>query len=80
MIACRECHREGQHNLSCSHVRYDGELAVVPADEVAPSHEPPQPYCPGAAVSCYFGRLEVEDGEPPACSKTGGDCYYGAAC
>ena len=75
--ACRECHAEGEHNLSCSHVRYEGRVDVLPADDVAISHEPDQPYCPGPEVACYFGTWAITDGEPIACIRTGGDCYYG---
>lgn len=69
-VACRECHRDDQHKLSCSHVRYEGRRVIQPADEVAVSHEPPQPYCPGSEVACYYG------GGTGRCSFTHGDCYY----
>jgi hypothetical protein len=72
MTACRECHSDAHHNLSCSHVRYEGRVDVVPADEVAAPHEPPQPYCPGPLVACHFGETD----EPQLCAKTGGFCYY----
>lgn len=71
--ACRECHRDGQHKLSCSHVRYEGRTVVQPEDEVATPHEPEQPYCPGPEVACYYG----EPDEPGLCAYTGGPCYYG---
>lgn len=75
MTACRECHREDEHTLSCSHVRYDGRIAVVPEDDVAPPHEPFQPYCPGPAVACYYSSIGEPDGY---CHMTGRECYYGA--
>lgn len=74
MTLCRECHREGEHLLSCSHVRYEGRLEVEPTDEVAADHEPAQPYCPGPLVACYYGPTD----EPSLCFHTGGSCYYGS--
>ena len=71
--ACRECHREDEHQLSCSHVRYEGRTEVLPDDEVAADHEPSQPYCPGPEVACYYGP----SGEPDRCSFSDGPCYYG---
>jgi hypothetical protein len=73
--ACRECHREGEHTLSCSHVRYEGRVDVQPADEVAAPHEPPQPYCPGPEVACYYGTAII--GDSPVCVQTSWECYYG---
>lgn len=71
-MTCRECHHVHHHQLSCSHVRYEGRIDIAPADEVAVSHEPSQPYCPGPEVVCYYGVPEV----PGTCRYTGGDCYY----
>lgn len=59
--------------MSCSHVRYEGRTRVVPQDDVVVPHEPDLPYCPGPAVSCYYG------GGTGLCSFTHGDCYYGTA-
>lgn len=72
MTLCRECHREGEHLLSCSHVRYEGRLEVELTDEVAPDHTPQQPWCPGPEVSCHYG-----DDESGLCTFTQGLCYYG---
>lgn len=72
MTICRECHREGNHLLSCSHVRYEGRLEVAPTDEVVPDHEPQIPYCPGAEVACYYG----DTSDSTTCSFTGAECYY----
>jgi len=75
VTACRECHREDRHQLSCSHVRYEARTVIQPSDEVAADHEPTQPYCPGPTVVCYYG-----DGDDAAlCAKTGGTCYYGTS-
>lgn len=74
--ACRECHREGEHQLSCSHVRYEGRIEVAPSDEVAADHEPSQPYCPGPEVGCYYQSIVGEYAEP-LCYRTGNEsCYY----
>lgn len=73
VIVCRECHREDHHQLSCSHVRYESRTVVQPEDEVAASHEPEQPYCPGPEVECHFG----DSGVPSLCSYSDGPCYYG---
>lgn len=71
VTACRECHCEGEHKLSCSHVRYEGRIAIRPEDEVALPHEPTQPYCPGPTIACYHtGYADV------VCQYTGADCYY----
>lgn len=70
--ACRECHRDDQHKLSCSHVRYEKRLTVVPSDEVAAPHEPEQPYCPGPDVECHISPGWLLG----FCPTTGGACYY----
>lgn len=70
VTACRECHREDHHQLSCSHVRYESRLDIAPQDEVAADHVPTAPYCPGPEVACYYSGLAE------ACSKTGESCYY----
>ena len=78
MTACRECHREDRHQLSCSHVRYEARTVIQPGDEVAAEHEPTQPYCPGPTVACYYGDGDFAD-EAANCAKTGGECYYGTS-
>lgn len=72
MTACRECHREDRHQLSCSHVRYEGRTDIQPGDEVAPDHEPTQPYCPGTDA-CHYGPSAFAG----TCSFSDGPCYYG---
>lgn len=72
MTACRECHREDRHNLSCSHVRYEGRTDIQPGDEVSADHEPSQPYCPGPDA-CHFGPSSLVG----VCSYSDGPCYYG---
>jgi hypothetical protein len=72
VTTCRECHREDHHNLSCSHVRYEGRTDIAEGDEVAVAHEPPQPYCPGPDA-CHFGPSSLVG----VCSYSDGPCYYG---
>lgn len=73
MSACRECHREDYHNLSCSHVRYEGRTEITESDSAAPDFEAATPYCPGPEVACYYGTSP----DPTLCAHTSGPCYYG---
>lgn len=77
VTACRECHREDHHQLSCSHVRYESRLDIAPQDEVAADHVPTAPYCPGPDIACYFAYARISGF---VCEQTGTTaCYYGGA-
>lgn len=74
--ACRECHQQVHHKLSCSVVRYQGRVVVEPGDEAshgfvesAPMSHPVPCFCPHED---YCGAL----GWSSVCGYTGGICAY----